>query len=85
MPEGDGLHVAAGSLNFNISKGFDYRGQPRQVFVKQGVVAADHGRCSDTGASHCQKKTAGQRMSLDTPAQGQAGMQQASVAAGSDG
>jgi hypothetical protein len=46
---GGELYIDAGALHFNISRSFDYRGRPRQVFVKQGVVAADHGRCSEIG------------------------------------
>ena len=38
-----------GALRLNLSRNLDYRGRPRQVFVKEGAVAADHGRCSDIG------------------------------------
>lgn len=29
---------------------YDYRGRPRSLYAETGVVAADHGRCSDVGA-----------------------------------
>lgn len=42
--------LPAGALRSDIGIQQDYRGQPREVFAQHGVVAADHGRCSDIGA-----------------------------------
>ena len=39
----------AGSISSDFGATHDWRGQPRVVSSQQGVVAADHGRCSDAG------------------------------------
>ncbi|KAL6776630.1 GGT1 [Auxenochlorella protothecoides x Auxenochlorella symbiontica] len=38
-----------GSITGDFSARHDYRGHPRAVSARRGVVAADHGRCSDMG------------------------------------
>eukprot|EP00887_Chlorella_sp_A99_P000435 scaffold17.g435.t1 len=38
-----------GSIVGGFAALHDYRGRPRRVAVAQGVVTADHGRCSDVG------------------------------------
>ena len=43
------LPTAAGSISSNFEAQHDYRGRPRSVTSDGGVVAADHGRCSDIG------------------------------------
>ena len=40
-----------GPVSSNFEAKFDYRGKPREIAAKDGIVAADHGRCSDIGAS----------------------------------
>ncbi|PSC67120.1 gamma-glutamyltranspeptidase 1-like [Micractinium conductrix] len=40
-----------GSISSDFGATHDWRGQPRVVSSQQGVVAADHGRCSDAGAA----------------------------------
>ncbi|KAK9819607.1 hypothetical protein WJX72_000222 [[Myrmecia] bisecta] len=46
---GDAGVAPEGSIQADFALHNDYRGRPRQVTAKQGLVAADHGRCSDTG------------------------------------
>ena len=41
--------VRTGSITGDFQADFDYRGRPRAVSSAGGVVAADHGRCSDIG------------------------------------
>ncbi|KAL4420110.1 hypothetical protein ABPG77_000591 [Micractinium sp. CCAP 211/92] len=38
-----------GSISSDFNALHDYRGRPRSVSSQRGVVAADHGRCSDIG------------------------------------
>ena len=45
--------INAGRINVELSVALDYRGKPRMVDGATGVVAADHGRCSDGGGSPC--------------------------------
>lgn len=40
-----------GPVSSNFEAKFDYRGKPRELAAQDGIVAADHGRCSDIGAS----------------------------------
>ncbi|KAL4444378.1 hypothetical protein ABPG75_012115 [Micractinium tetrahymenae] len=40
-----------GSITADFGALHDYRGRPRSVTSQKGVVAADHGRCSDIGAA----------------------------------
>lgn len=40
-----------GSISSDFGAQHDYRGRPRSVSSQHGVVAADHGRCSDIGAA----------------------------------
>ncbi len=37
-------------MSSNFEAKFDYRGKPREVDSQNGIVSADHGRCSDIGA-----------------------------------
>ena len=39
-----------GPVSSSFESKYDYRGVSRSLFAETGVVAADHGRCSDTGA-----------------------------------
>ncbi|EFN58127.1 hypothetical protein CHLNCDRAFT_141866 [Chlorella variabilis] len=39
-----------GSISSSFEAQHDFRGRPRSVAARGGVVAADHGRCSDIGA-----------------------------------
>lgn len=41
--------LTAGSISSDFNALHDYRGRPRSVSSQRGVVAADHGRCSDIG------------------------------------
>jgi gamma-glutamyltranspeptidase / glutathione hydrolase / leukotriene-C4 hydrolase len=40
-----------GPVSSNFEAKFDYRGRPRELAAQEGIVAADHGRCSDIGAA----------------------------------
>lgn len=40
-----------GVIRGNFAEQHDFRGRPRMVAARQGIVAADHGRCSDIGMS----------------------------------
>ena len=40
-----------GPVSSNFEALHDYRGRPRSLSVRGGVVAADHGRCSEVGAA----------------------------------
>lgn len=41
--------MGAGAIRGIIGLTQDYRGRAREVFGSSGMVAADHGRCSDMG------------------------------------
>lgn len=41
----------AGAISSDFAEAHDYRGRPRSVRAAGGVVAADHGRCSEIGAA----------------------------------
>ena len=45
------IHACVGALRSNIGINRDYRGRPREVLSEHGMVAADHGRCSEIGAN----------------------------------
>ncbi|KAL4550318.1 hypothetical protein Ndes2526B_g08473 [Nannochloris sp. 'desiccata'] len=40
-----------GPVSSTFEAKYDYRGRPRQVAAQDGIVSADHGRCSDIGAT----------------------------------
>lgn len=40
-----------GSISSDFAASHDYRGRPRSVRSAVGMVAADHGRCSEIGAA----------------------------------
>lgn len=50
LPKISGSGVLLGGVaSTDFALTHDYRGKPRRVEANQGVVAADHGRCSDIG------------------------------------
>ena len=49
--QGPPIHACVGALRSNIGINTDYRGRPREVLSEHGMVAADHGRCSEIGAN----------------------------------
>ena len=56
------LHAGAPSMFPALS--LDYRDRPRQVTSRHGMVAADHGRCSDMGELRLQCRIAAARSGL---------------------